>query len=154
MWKRKCLLDTRSHLLRFGIWIPNTYPKHRTSGGMAACLGQGASFLDPKNDTLTPWRIFFDPGRAPKFHGYQGDLTIPWGALVAILTPKNMGSSEAWWLFSLWRNPIPMIKKAWDWYSAYICLILMINVAKHTIHECCSENILIHLLYKQKYSVI
>ena len=37
-WTNVKTLGILSHHLRFGIWIPTTYPKHRTSGGMKGCL--------------------------------------------------------------------------------------------------------------------
>ena len=70
---------------------------------------------------MTPFFDEYNPGypEPPSIQeGPQSSMVIKaiWpflgGALVAILTPKNTGSSEAWWLFSLWRNPIPMIKKS------------------------------------------
>ena len=56
-------LDILSHHLRFGIWIPTTYPKHRTSGGIWMPKERdkhlGWNFLQMLFDIVSGWNLKF-----------------------------------------------------------------------------------------------
>ena len=77
-------LDIQGHLLRFGIWTPKRYLKHRTSGGNTGCLGYPSPNLTNQYHTLLNWQYIsliyhlYTTYSPCLLGGYMPPTTIVW----------------------------------------------------------------------------